>query len=161
MSFLPQEARDGIGEILRESHLTELSMEELEQQIVDGYNASDGTLQGLNCPICRNKGNVMILEPETLARKVRPCKCMAQRRSVRYLEQSGLSKVLDIYTWDAWQCKELWQAQALQAAQAYARHPKGWFLATGRPGTGKTHLCTAICGDLLRNGYEVRIGPRW
>ena len=136
--------------------MTDLSMEELEQQMVDGYNASEGTLQGYDCPICKNRGDIMILDPETLERKVRPCRCMAQRRSVRYLERSGLSKVLDTYTWDAWQCQEPWQAQALRVAQAYAQHPDGWFLATGRPGTGKTHLCTAICGDLLRSGNEVR-----
>lgn len=156
LSFLPQEARDGIGEILRESRLTELSVEELEQQLVDGYNATEGTLQGIDCPICHNKGDVMFLDPVTLERKVKNCRCMARRRSLRYLERSGLSKVLDLYSWDRWQNKEPWQEKALQVAKDYAEKPQGWFLAAGRPGTGKTHLCTAICGDLLKAGREVR-----
>ena len=34
--------------------------------------------------------------------------------------------------------------------------PKGWFVTTGRSGAGKTHLCTAICGELLHRGLPVR-----
>ena len=152
LSLLPPEIRQGIGEISKESPLTDAEYAQLK---ADSYNASPGYLEGVDCPICHNKGRIMYITPEGESR-LRECKCLAQRRSVRYLEQSGLSKVLDTYTWDAWQCKEPWQTQALRAAQDYAQHPEGWFLASGRPGTGKTHLCTAICGDLLRNGNEVR-----
>jgi len=154
--MFPPEIRDGIGETLRESHLTDFSIEELEQQIVDGYNATEGTLKGVDCPICKNKGDIMVLDPLTLERKVRDCQCQAQRRSLRFMAQSGLGNVLDLYTWEKWQCREPWQEKALQVAKDYAAHPEGWFLAAGRPGTGKTHLCTAICGDLLRNGRMVR-----
>lgn len=134
--------------------MTDLSIDELDQQLVDGYNASDGTLTGINCPVCRNKGDIMYLVDGE--RRVRPCQCMAQRRSLKYLERSGLSKVLDTYTWERWQAKEPWQETAIRIARDYADHPEGWFLAAGRPGTGKTHLCTAICGDLLRAVREVR-----
>ena len=41
-------------------------------------------------------------------------------------------------------------------ARRYAENPKGWFYLSGRPGTGKTHLCTALCGLLLDRGLEVR-----
>lgn len=130
--------------------------EEYEQLKVQSYNDSPGTLTGVDCPICHNKGFIMVLEPETLEHKLRDCKCMAERRSIRYLAQSGLSKVLDTYSWDRWKCVEPWQNAFMEAAKSYAQHPHGWFLAAGRPGTGKTHICTAICGDLLRSGYEVR-----
>lgn len=156
LAILPEEVRAEIGDRLSRSRLTELSMAELQQQIVDGYNATPGTLDGPPCPVCLNKGLVMELDPETLVRTVRDCGCMAGRRSLRNLERSGLSKVLDLYTWERWECREPWQQQALEAAQDYAAHPDGWFLAAGRPGTGKTHLCTAICGDLLRSDREVR-----
>lgn len=152
LALLPKEIREGIGAISKESPLTEAEFAQLK---ADSYNASPGYLEGIDCPVCHNKGRVMYVTPDGETR-LRGCKCLAQRKSMRYLERSGLSKVLDTYTWDAWQCKEPWQTQALRAAQDYARHPSGWFLASGRPGTGKTHLCTAICGDLLRNGYEVR-----
>lgn len=154
LATLPPEIRDVlIDHISQESPLTEAEYEQLK---VDQYNDTPGNLQGVDCPICHNKGDVMILDPETLERKIRECKCMAQRRSLRYLERSGLSKVLDIYSWDAWVVKEPWQRTFVDEAKAFARNPKGWFMASGKPGTGKTHMCTAICGDLLRSGYEVR-----
>lgn len=152
LALLPKEIREGIGAISKESPLTEAEFAQLK---ADSYNASPGYLEGVDCPVCHNKGRVMYVTPDGETR-LKGCKCLAQRKSVRYLERSGLSKVLDTYTWERWQCKETWQTQALRAAQTYARHPDGWFLASGRPGTGKTHLCTAICGDLLHNGYEVR-----
>ena len=31
-----------------------------------------------------------------------------------------------------------------------------WFIISGNSGTGKTHLCTAICGELIKAGKEVR-----
>lgn len=98
----------------------------------------------------------MELDPDTLEHKLRPCKCMAHRRSLRYLARSGLSQVLDTYSWERWTVAEPWQNTFLKSAQDFAENPKGWFMASGRPGTGKTHMCTAICGDLLRRGYEVR-----
>ena len=64
--------------------------------------------------------------------------------------------MLDAYSWERWEAEESWQKVFLQSAKEFAENPKGWFMASGRPGTGKTHMCTAICGDLLRKGYEVR-----
>ena len=130
--------------------------EEYEQFKVDSYNETPGNLKGYDCPICHNKGDVMILDPVTYERKLRDCKCMAQRRSLRYLERSGLSNVLELYSWDRWVAKEPWQKLIFDRAKAFAADPQGWFVASGRPGTGKTHICTAICGDLLHKGLEVR-----
>lgn len=81
---------------------------------------------------------------------------MAQRRALRHLEQSGLSDMLTRYTFERWQTPERWQAKALEEAKRYAADPKGWFIVTGRSGAGKTHLCTAICGELLQRGLPVR-----
>jgi DNA replication protein DnaC len=153
---MPPEVAQKIGEISKASHLTDCSIEELEQRIVDGYNATKGTLPGVDCPICNNKGDIMVLDPITLERKIRDCQCQAQRRSLRFMADSGLGAVLDLYTWDKWQSREPWQEKALEAAKNYAANPEGWFLAAGRSGTGKTHLCTAICGELLRGCRMVR-----
>lgn len=128
---------------------------EYERQMMELCNKTPGELTGLDCPICLNRGYSMVVD-EHGNRVSRTCSCMKKRRSLRYLEQSGLARVLDIYTFDAWKAKEPWQQQFLTAARNYAEHPSGWFVAAGRPGTGKTHLCTAICGELLRKGMEVR-----
>lgn len=128
---------------------------EYEQLKVDAYNREPGELGGADCPICHNKGRYMILTDDNEIR-IRECRCMAQRRSLQYLERSGLSKVLDVYTWDRWECRERWQEALKERAMDYAKNPEGWMIISGRPGTGKTHICTAVCGDLLKAGYEVR-----
>ena len=81
---------------------------------------------------------------------------MVQRRALRHLAQSGLGDMLSRYTFERWQTEERWQTKALETAKRYAADPKGWFVITGRSGAGKTHLCTAICGELLQRGLPVR-----
>lgn len=39
---------------------------------------------------------------------------------------------------------------------AYANKPEGWLLFCGQPGSGKTHLCTAVARQRLLAGDEVR-----
>lgn len=141
-----------IGDALKESPLTDREFAQLK---ADGYNAMPGDLDGYDCPVCHNKGQFMYLNEEGKIR-LRDCECQVKRRSMKYLSRSGLTNVLDTYTWERWQCREPWQEQVLRIAKGYAEQPEGWFLAAGRPGTGKTHICTAICGELLKRGIEVR-----
>lgn len=118
-------------------------------------NRTVGRLGGVDCPDCLNRGYIYYVnDGGTLSQ--RECPCMAQRRALRHLEQSGLSDMLTRYTFGRWQTLEHWQAKALEEAKRYAANPKGWFIVTGRSGTGKTHLCTAICGELLQQGLPVR-----
>jgi DNA replication protein DnaC len=41
----------------------------------------------------------------------------------------------------------------------YANKVEGWLLFCGQSGSGKTHLCTAVCRHLLMAGEEVRYMP--
>ncbi len=128
---------------------------EYERQMAELSNRQPGSLTGLDCPLCLNRGYSIIVNDQG-DRVAKTCPCMKQRRTLKYLERSGLAKVLKIYTFDNWQVKEPWQQNFITVARDYAEHPAGWFCAAGRPGTGKTHLCTAICGELLHRGMEVR-----
>ncbi len=111
-------------------------------------NAAEGhlnDLDGIDCPICRNKGYVLI-DPNTQ----RPCECMRQRENMRRIRRSGL-KSLDRYTFQSFQAVENWQKDLLESAMSYARdHRERWFFVGGQSGAGKTHICTAICGELIR-----------
>ena len=88
---------------------------------------------------------------------------MAIRRSIRRAEKSGLGDLLERHTFDRFQTPKPWQARAKQLAQDYAAAPNGWFVASGASGSGKTHLCTAICRRLLDDGRAVRydLWRRW
>jgi len=84
------------------------------------------------------------------------CECMIRRRSIRRMEESGLKPVLDNYRFDNYETTSEWQRQAKDLAFEFLEHGGGWFFIAGSPGTGKTHLCTAICGKLLEHRKSVR-----
>lgn len=136
-----------------------MSKAELLQWKADAYNKSPGKLnetafRGYDCPKCLNRGDFMALENGV--EKYYECDCMKKRRYLKEMRESGLSEMLTRYTFKAWQCREPWQRGLLEMVRRYAEHPKGWLCLSGRPGTGKTHLCTALCGRLIEKGLSVR-----
>lgn len=131
-----------------------MTSEEYEQERVRWANSRPGTLIGYDCPRCMNRGYHAELR-DGRAVDV-PCQCMAIRRSQVHIRKSGLTDLMKRYTFDAYQTVESWQKAAKARAQQYAADASGWFVAAGSVGSGKTHLCTAICGELLRSGKEVR-----
>lgn len=118
-------------------------------------NAVQGTLTGYDCPKCRNKGYIYELRD---GRDIcRECECMPLRRSARNAQRSGLGDMLERYTLGNYRPLEDWQKTALAKAREYLSSPDGnWFVLSGVPGSGKSHLCAAICGELLNAGLEVR-----
>lgn len=127
---------------------------EYEARRVAMMNQTPGKLTGYDCPRCLNRGGNYKLENGYIT-FVR-CSCEAIRRSIRRAEKSGLGDLLERHTFDGFQAPEQWQAKAKKLAQEYAAAPVGWFVASGASGSGKTHLCTAICRQLLGNGRAVR-----
>lgn len=137
------------------------SKRERLQAEADKYNRSSGFLNddgfypAYDCPKCLNRGDFKrVDEKENLV--VCDCECMRIRRYLRNIRKSGLSEMLTRYTFGAWQCREPWQAELRDMALGYAQNPQGWLCLSGTPGTGKTHLCTALCGALLERGFSVR-----
>lgn len=121
----------------------------------EAFNRNPGNLEGYDCPECLNRGFSFKTDDEGHLISVR-CKCMTIRNNRRRVEQSGLSDLLSRYTFDAWIAESDWQGEILSGAKRFAENPDGWFSVCGRPGTGKTHICTAICGELMKKGYDVR-----
>jgi DNA replication protein DnaC len=68
--------------------------------------------------------------------------------------------VMDRLTFAAYKPQEPWQAKALDTVQRWVADVqaggKPWLVALGAVGSGKTHLCTAACADLLNSGHGVR-----
>jgi DNA replication protein DnaC len=128
---------------------------EYEQKRADGINGQVGELKGYDCQECKNRGYIAVVVNGSLS--MRECRCMATRRSQRHIERSGLKSQLEDCTFAKYQTPEQWQAEAKLKAQNYLTDNCGkWFLACGSVGSGKTHLCTAICGEFLNMGKEVR-----
>lgn len=135
--------------------LTQEEIRAYEQRKADRLNETVGSLAGIDCPLCKNRGYFRYIDEEGRPRNAE-CECMVTRRNLDRIERSGLKDMLSRYTFDTWQIRDGWQQSALEKAQAYAERPDGWFLACGSVGTGKTHLCTAICDELMRKGVDTR-----
>lgn len=157
---------DKLGNLLQKSNFTvtepkykPMTEDERIQKEIEIYNDSDGelTADGINCPICKNKGYIMKRNSEGY-KVVYPCKCMIGRRSRTLIRKSGLGKLLSMYTMDTYKCTMTWQSNIKALALKYADHEfkDHWFYIGGAVGSGKTHICTAIVSLLIELGIEVK-----
>lgn len=132
-----------------------MSFEEALELRRDLSNKTPGNLGGLDCPVCLNRGYVAEVRDGYLVTV--DCECMVKRRCLRYIERSGMKALLDRYTLERFQTPAPWQDWMKRTAMAYLEDwREKWFAALGAVGAGKTHICTAICGELLNAGQEVR-----
>lgn len=127
------------------------------------YNRQEGALNledGYDCPKCKNKGFIAIAEKTKFgywSETMQPCECQGVRASLKRLKRSGLEKVLDKYTFAKYKINAPWRADIKNKALAYVNDKShSWLFMGGNSGAGKTHICTAICGEFLKQGQEVR-----
>lgn len=132
-----------------------MNLIDLERMKANSLNRVQGKLDGYDCPECMNRGYFHRVD-EQGRRYLEECKCMVIRRNRDRIRRSGLSDMLSRYTLESWQVKEPWQKKAADLVRRYAAAPSGWVLMAGPPGTGKTHLCTALCGMLMESGVDTR-----
>jgi DNA replication protein DnaC len=86
-----------------------------------------------------------------------PCECRVIRKSLRNIAESGLSEQLERFTLETFRTETPLQEEVKTKAQAFLAAPTGrWFYAGGQVGCGKTHICTAITGELLKQGKSAR-----
>ncbi len=124
----------------------------------DTVNKTPGSLTGHECQKCLNRGTIAIPRDDG-GIFTRDCDCMKIRRCVWEMEKSGLKNIIKEKTFDAFTATEEWQKAIKAGAMAYANNLGGWLLFCGQPGSGKTHLCTAVCRHRLLAGDEVRYMP--
>lgn len=143
----------------RGSNMTD---QEREQWKADLYNSREGDLNqydGYDCPLCKNKGWIAEVQFAfgyyTEVHKA--CKCQKTRQTIRRLNRSGLQNVVREYTFAKYEATEQWQKAIKSAAQAFCKDKENnTFFIGGQSGAGKTHICTAIAVDYIKQGKEVR-----
>jgi len=96
----------------------------------------------------------VITDRVTLTTEV--CECMVRKANQMRLERSGLKELVSRCSFDTFRTSESWQKAAKQKAADFLTAPKGaWFYIGGHSGSGKTHICTAICSSLIDSGRDV------
>lgn len=116
-------------------------------------------LDNVDCPVCHNTGCIITKAADGTL-KAAECACMAKRVSIRNLERSGLKDQISRYTFKNYVDDTMERKQVKYAAEDFCRNDKGWFFISGKSGSGKTHICTAICSRLMDKGKAVHY-MRW
>ena len=113
---------------------------------VRAYNelpgAEDGS--GVNCPACRNKGYVAVLDEDGPRMVVRYCACRSRRATALRLKACGMLDRAKLCTFERFRTDTPLQTRMKELSQAWVEdRPGPWLAFCGQSGAGKTHLCTA------------------
>ena len=141
----------------------ELSDHEYEQKRCDEYNSLQGKnfdnsvfFEVYDCPICKNKLYIAFVNDYDEF-SLRECECKIKRKALVNIRKSGLTEELRRKTFDTYITTEKWQENSRNIAAEYLNSGSdSWLFAGGQSGSGKTHICTAICNKLLNQGKSVR-----
>ena len=123
------------------------------------YNNSVGNKEGYDCKLCKNRGDFYKLREYAgiWGYEISVCRCAKTRDALKNMERSGLKDIISRCTFDKYNDTEVWQTTMKNRAKKYSEQPSGsWLFMGGNPGSGKTHLCTAVAREFLLNGKEVR-----
>lgn len=74
---------------------------------------------------------------------------MNKRRYLKRLRESGLSDIFPRYTFEKYETPDAVRKKNKEKALAFCNSDPAWFYISGKSGSGKSHLCTAICGRLI------------
>ena len=114
---------------------------------------ADYGLDNVDCEECNNTGRILYEKDGTLYS--RECQCMPKRRSLRRIKNSGLSDMINRYSFDNYETPDETRRKTKAKAVAYVSEDTSWFYIAGRSGSGKSHICTAICAELINKGKDV------
>ena len=126
---------------------------------VSAFNSAQGYLPGPECPKCLNKGFVMFLinQNNYAYETLKKCECASIRSNMETISKSGLAAIMNDCTFDSFLTPSQWQADLKNIARQFLADTKGkWFYLGGQVGCGKTHLCAAIVGELMKNGTDAK-----
>lgn len=133
-----------------------MSLSDLAKANCNSANDAEGNLKWVDCPICKNKGSLYwITEDERVVSS--PCTCMKARETRKQIHLSGLEHEIEKCTFDSYETEEDWQKQFKEKAMEFLNDCSGkWFYIGGQSGGGKTHLCTAMVGELIEQGKQAK-----
>ena len=116
---------------------------------------NDFDLGGIHCELCNDKGYILRTDENGIMWS-RECSCMKRRRTERNIRKSGVSDMLQRYTFDSFITDTPIRERIKEIAKKFAESDKGWLIVSGRSGSGKSHICVATCGAMIERGEEMK-----
>lgn len=135
------------------NHSTQMPISDISTQPESPLAAVD--LNNLDCPICKNTGYLLRYDEDGVLWS-RECECMKKRVTIRNIQDSGLKDLVKRYTFDNYKVETKKQEIVFRKAKEFLVTDAECFVIFGRSGSGKTHICTAICSSLVEQGWKAR-----
>lgn len=107
------------------------------------------------CKECNDYGYICVVRDGQEFAQM--CKCERMKRNMKRIERSGLSALVERYSFENFEAQKDFQVHLKKAAQDYVENFTGRenFFIAGQSGCGKTHICTAISYELMKKGHEL------
>lgn len=136
-----------------------MTPEQRAERRVALINSEQGDMDAsvVDCPVCKNKGFVADARGVEIVHV--DCKCMVRRRAMRRMKASGLQDIIGACRLDNFKADEPFQREMKSAAERFLSDGGCGMLMSGQSGCGKTHICTAVCGQLIKRGHDVIYMP--
>lgn len=127
-----------------------------EDMVTKTANGTHGDELYYDCPKCLNRGYTYRYRDGLMY--MVPCDCMKVRETNRRLSETGIAQTIEENTFENFTTDDPWQnTLKLRCIEFAEQFKPGMSIGLlGQSGAGKTHLCTAICGKIVRMGYSLK-----
>lgn len=141
-----------------DNKLQESELSEKEKDMLEYLNSRKGYLPYYDCPICLNRGTLSYYDKNHME-CIEYCTCSDVRKTKKRIIDTGLKASFDKYSFDNFMTDRPWRKELFSLAKEFIndikQHQNYWFLISGDPGFGKTHICISILNELVNNGNDI------
>lgn len=116
---------------------------------VECLNEIQGNLLYYDCPKCLNKGIIYFFDNDMDCVCSKRCTCMDIREAKKRAERSGIESLIDSKRFDNFNTDQDYQKAMKVRAQRWIRDNGLCLYIGGQSGCGKTHICSAVAGELI------------
>lgn len=138
-------------------HTASKTPEEMWELKINSFNKErkpPDEATGYDCKICGNKR--LIMRYENGYDTCYPCVCEKIIAMLKELKKSGIRKA-ETYTFDRYSASSAWQANIKALAEEFVGQSETkWFYIGGQSGSGKSHICTAVVLELIKQGKKAK-----
>lgn len=108
----------------------------------------------VSCEKCENNGYIIERDDKDIFKlKCVDCECLKIRNYLSKLKKLNIGDNALKKTFDTYIISEEWQKETIIKAKNFIKNGVLFYIG-GQVGSGKTHICTAIINEFLKNGKD-------